>query len=236
MKTQLMSDIRQPKATGLFRAPSGEFGGGSTPGRAFSHRQDRERGSRSPVRFRCGQVIPGLEIHGQPAPYPVVNERAVRATAGLMLVAATFAFSQAFFLHNFLPLKIITPLFFLDFTLRVFTGLTPFSPFGLLGTLLVRNQRPEWAAATQKRFAWSIGIGVALLMTVITNMNITGAVPLTFCVMCMALMWMEAALGLCVGCAIYKWLVRRGWLHAPEYAPACGGGVCDPQSAGRQLL
>ena len=178
--------------------------------------------------FQCGEIIPGLKINGKPAPYPVVNERAVRAAAGLTLFAAVVAFSMAFFLKNFLLLKIVTPLLFVDFTLRVFTGMTRFSPFGILGTLLVRNQRPEWAGATQKRFAWSIGIAVALFMTVITNLNITGALPLSFCVMCMSLMWMEAALGVCVGCVIYKWLVGRGVMKTTKYAPVCAGGVCGP--------
>jgi hypothetical protein len=179
------------------------------------------------ARFRCGETIPDLTINGRPAPYPVMNERAVRATAGLMLIATSVAFSQAFFQGNFLPLKIITPILFIDFTIRVLTGLTPLSPFGVLGTFLVRHQKPEWAGATQKRFAWSIGIGVALLMTVITNMNITGALPLTFCVICMSLMWLETALGVCVGCQIYQWLARRRMLETTEYPPACAGGVCD---------
>jgi hypothetical protein len=28
-----------------------------------------------------GTIIPGLKINGKPAPYPVLNERAIRATA-----------------------------------------------------------------------------------------------------------------------------------------------------------
>jgi len=34
-----------------------------------------------------GQIIPGLEIAGKPAPYGVLNERAIRATAGIMFFA-----------------------------------------------------------------------------------------------------------------------------------------------------
>lgn len=182
--------------------------------------------SRAPL---CGQIIPGLTIDGRPAPYPVMNERAVRATAGLLLIATAVAFSQAYFLGNFMPLKIITPVLFIDFAIRVLTGLAPLSPFGVLGSLLVRNQKPEWVGAMQKKFAWSLGTGVALLMTVITNMNITGALPLTFCTICMALMWMEAALGVCVGCWMFQWLVRKRVLEAPECPPPCPGGACDPR-------
>lgn len=228
MKTQFTSDTKQHEparySSSTIETPGGEWISGSLS----PQRQARHHGAPRSARFMFGNIIPGLVINGRPAPYPVMNERAVRATAGLMLIVATLAFSQAFFLKNFLPLKIITPILFLDFTIRVLTGPTRFSPFGALGAFLVRNQKPEWVGATQKRFAWSIGIAVALLMTVITNMNITGTLPLSFCVMCMSLMWMEAALGVCVGCAIYKWLVHRGLMKAPQFAPACAGGVCDP--------
>jgi len=182
-------------------------------------------------RFMCGKIIPDLTINGRPAPYPVLNERAVRATAGLLLITTAVVFSMAFFQKNFLPLKIITPILFVDFTLRGFTGLTPFSLFGVVGTFLVRNQRPDWVGASQKRFAWGIGTAVALLMTLITNMNITGALPLTFCVICMALMWMEAALGICIGCQIYLWLAKRHLLEVAEFPPTCAGGVCDPHGS-----
>jgi len=174
-----------------------------------------------------GQIINGLTIDGRPAPYPVVNERAVRATAGLMLVTATIAVMLAFFNQMFLPLKVVTTLFFLDFTVRVFTGLTPLSPFGLLGTLLVRNQKPEWVGATQKRFAWSLGIIMAFSMMIITNLNIRTALPTSICTVCIALMWMETALGYCVGCKIYSLFTRNGWIKPTQHAPACPGGVCS---------
>ena len=48
-------------------------------------------------------------------------------------------------------------------------------------------------------------------MMVITNLGIRGALPLTICLVCMTLMWLEAVLGLCLGCEIHGLLVRRGW-------------------------
>ena len=83
----------------------------------------------------------------------MVNERAVRATAGLTLIAAAIAFLSAYLIQEYTPIKVITTLFFFDFSIRMFTGLTPLSPFGVLGTLLVINQRPEYVGAVQKRFA-----------------------------------------------------------------------------------
>ena len=54
-----------------------------------------------------------------------------------------------------------------------------------------------------KRFAWTLGLGDGLAMTVITNIGIRGTLPRTICLICLTLMWMESALGLCLGCAIY---------------------------------
>lgn len=38
----------------------------------------------------AGATIPNLMIHGKPAPYPVVNERAVRAGAGMLFALGFF--------------------------------------------------------------------------------------------------------------------------------------------------
>jgi hypothetical protein len=132
--------------------------------------------------YSFGQKFHDLEIYGRPAPYPVVNERAVRATAGLILIAAVVAFMLSFFYHYSLALKIVIPLFLYDFTVRQFTGLTPLSPFGVLGTLVVMNQKPEWVGGTQKRYAWGMGLLLVLSMMIIVNvLNIRGLLPLSIC-------------------------------------------------------
>lgn len=68
--------------------------------------------------FRLGEVgtvIPGLVLHGKTAPYPVINERAVRAGAGITFALGFFAFFQAFYLAEFTYLKLLVPLLFIDF-------------------------------------------------------------------------------------------------------------------------
>ncbi len=128
--------------------------------------------------YSFGQRFQDLEVYGRPAPYPVVNERAFRATAGLMLIVAVVAFSFAIFDKNFLPIKIVIPLFLYDFAVRQFTGLTPLSPFGVLGTLLVKNQKPEWVGGTQKRFAWGMALVMVVSLLIIVNiLGISGPLP-----------------------------------------------------------
>ncbi|MDE0961168.1 MAG: DUF4395 domain-containing protein [Planctomycetota bacterium] len=177
--------------------------------------------------YKFAESIPGLEINGNPAPYPVVNERAVRAAAGLTLIAAAVAFAPALLQGNYEPIKVITTLLFYDFTVRIFTGLTPLSPFGVLGTLLVINQKPEYVGAVQKRFAWGIGVALSFTMMVFTNSDITSTYFLYICMVCLAFMWLECAVGFCVGCWMYKYFTSARD-HDPEaVTPACPGGVCE---------
>jgi hypothetical protein len=147
-----------------------------------------------------------------------------------MLIPATIAVVWAVFEQAYLPIEIVTVLFLYDFIVREVFGMTVLSPFALLGTLLVRNQRPEWVGATQKRFAWGIGVVLAITVTTLVHSGIRGW-PLGLCALCIVFMWAEAALGICVGCKIHAFLIDRGWIKRPEYAPACPGGVCALPSA-----
>ena len=76
-----------------------------------------------------------------------------------------------------------------------------------------------------------IGLAMALAMTVITNSGIRGYLPRTMCLICLTLMWMESALGFCLGCKIHGLLVRRGWAaDDPDYE-VCADGSCEGLAA-----
>jgi mannose/fructose/N-acetylgalactosamine-specific phosphotransferase system component IID len=32
------------------------------------------------------------------------------------------------------------------------------------------------------------------------------------CILCIVFMWSESVVGYCVGCHIYAWLVKKGWM------------------------
>ena len=64
-------------------------------------------------------------------------------------------------------------------------------------------------------------------MTIITNSGIRGYLPRTICLICLTLMWMESALGLCLGCQIHAFLVRRGWAAEDADFEVCAGGACE---------
>ena len=176
--------------------------------------------------FSYGKVIPGLKIHGVSAPYPVLNERAIRAGAGIMFVIGFFAFFQALYLREFVVIKWAVALFFFDFLMKVVIG-TKFSPVSILANWIVRKQTPEYVGAIQKRFAWSIGLMLSGTMLVLLfGLGIQGLPNLLICATCLTFIFMETAFGICVGCKIYSFLLNVGVLKHPEYKPACPGNVC----------
>jgi len=160
----------------------------------------------------------------------VVNENAVRAAAGLTMVTGAVAFSYAYFDKQYVPLQVVASLFFVEFLVRVTLGLR-YSPFGALAHAMTNRRGPEWVSATPKRFAWTLRLIMELAMTAITNSGIRGYLPRTICLVCLTLMWMESALGLCVGCKIYGLLVRRGWISVGSGVESCADGYCEPRVA-----
>lgn len=175
-----------------------------------------------------GQTVHGLSSSGAPVRAGVFNEVQVRAAAGLTLLFGAVAFVHAYFAKEYLPIKIVTAIFFIEFFVRVVWGLQV-SPVGQLARLLTNGRPPEWVSAKPKRFAWSLGLVLSAAMTVITNTDVRGMLPLSICLLCMALMWLEAVLGLCLGCEIYGLMVRRGWIRRDDAFEICASGACTPE-------
>lgn len=174
-----------------------------------------------------GKIIPDLKIEGKEAPYPVVNDRVIRATAGLMLMFGLIAFFQAYYTKNFDLLRIIVITFFLDFLLKTFKGPQK-SIYGYFGKKFVSNQKPEFVGAIQKRFAWGLGLFVSIIMMILLFiLNLETNLTLAVCALCLSLMWLESAMGICVGCYIYNKLIELGLVKRPKFHPACPGGVCE---------
>ncbi len=159
----------------------------------------------------------------------VVNENEVRAAAGVTMVIGAVAFGYAYFAKQYVPLQVAASLFFVEFLVRVTVGLR-YSPVGVLARAMTLGRAPEWVSAKPKRFAWTLGLVMALAMTVITNSGIRGPLPRTMCLICLTLMWMESALGLCLGCRIYGLLLRRGWIGADPHIEVCADGSCERSS------
>ena len=169
--------------------------------------------SMSKALFQFGERIPGYNV-------PVLNERAVRAAAGILFFFAMFTFMNAMLLGNFQPTRVFVVAFLIDFTFRIFVN-PKFSPSLILGQWMVRKQEPEYVGAPQKRFAWAIGFILALLMLyLIVIKGVIGPINMLVCGVCLTLMFFEAAFGICVGCKLYN-------VFNKDKAQLCPGGVCE---------
>ena len=176
--------------------------------------------------FEFGEIIPGLKIHGKDAPYSVLNERSVRAGAGILFVFAIISFFFAYLAQEYTLLSIFVITFAVEMAIRIFVN-PKFAPIAALADFIVRKQKPDYVGAIQKKFAWSLGLGMAITMIfVVIIFQIRGTLPFSFCMVCLSLLWLETSCGICVGCKIYGGLQHIGWIKKPEVAPACPGGAC----------
>ncbi|TSA23204.1 MAG: DUF4395 domain-containing protein [Betaproteobacteria bacterium] len=166
-----------------------------------------------PHLFQFGETIAGYDT-------PVLNEREVRAAAGILFFCALVAFMHAWLQGNFHYTQVFVIAFLIDFSIRVFVN-PRYAPSMILGRFAVRNQQPEWAGAPQKRFAWAIGFTLAVIMfyLIVLN-NVIGPINLIVCGTCLILMFFESAFGICLACLIYNALPNRRAAHCP-------GGVCE---------
>jgi hypothetical protein len=165
----------------------------------------------SVVKF--GEDVDGYSI-------PVLNEREIRAAAGLLFLMMFIAIVGAVTKGSFLLLKYAIAIFLPDMLIRVFIS-PRYSPSLILGRLIVRNQVPEYVGAPQKRWAWIIGVLLASLMFILVNvMNTFSPISGLICLTCLVFLFCETAFGICLGCKAYALIYR-------EKAQYCPGEVCE---------
>lgn len=151
---------------------------------------------------------------------PVLNEREIRAAAGLLFLMMFIAILIVIFKGDFLMLKYAIIIFLTDILIRVFVN-PKFAPTLIIGRLIVRNQVPEYVGARQKKFAWKIGIALAITMFVLINiMNTFSPITGLVCFICLIFLFFESAFGICLGCKIYP-------LFFKQKVQYCPGEVCD---------
>ena len=163
--------------------------------------------------IQFGENVEGYNI-------PVLNEREIRAAAGLLFLATFLSLMFILFKGNFVPIKYVIILFLTDFMIRVFIN-PRYSPTLILGRLIVRNQTPEYVGAAQKKFAWIIGVILAGTMFVFFNIvNAFSLITGIICLICLIFLFFESAFGICLGCKFYP-------LFFKDKVQYCPGEVCD---------
>jgi hypothetical protein len=166
--------------------------------------------------IQFGENVEGYNIR-------VLNEREIRASAGILFLATFTSLMLIIFKNNFLPIKYVITIFLTDFIIRVFIN-PKFSPTLIVGRLIVGKQVPEYVGAQQKKFAWIIGVALSatmfILMVVVNSYSpITGIT----CLVCLIFLFFESAFGICLGCKFYS-------LFYKEKAQYCPGEVCKSKS------
>ncbi len=166
--------------------------------------------------IQFGERVEGYNI-------PVLNEREIRASAGILFLGTFISLMLILFKGNFVPVKYFITIFLTDLIIRVFIN-PKFSPSLIIGRLIVRNQVPEYVGAQQKKFAWIIGIALAAAMFIfLVVVNAYSPITGITCLVCLVFLFFESAFGICLGCKFYS-LFYKG------KAQYCPGEVCDVKS------
>jgi hypothetical protein len=167
--------------------------------------------------------IVGFGEHVEGYSIPVLNEREIRAAAGILFLLMFMSLMFIIFKQNFVPIKYGITLFLTDFIIRVFVN-PKFSPTLIIGRLIVRNQVPEYVGARQKKVAWIIGVVLAAIMFVFF-LIVNAYSPITgiICLICLVFLFFESAFGICLGCKFYSLIYK-------DKAQYCPGEVCDVSS------
>ena len=163
--------------------------------------------------FYFGEVVDGYAVR-------VLNEREARAGAGLLFVFAILSFLYAYRTMDFRYTSIFITFFMVDFFIRVLVN-PKYAPSLIVGRFFVARQKPEYVGAAQKRFAWSIGLVLSIIMFwLVVVVEMMTPIKIYICTACLILLFSETAFGICIGCVLYN-LVRK----TPP--TLCPGGVCE---------
>jgi hypothetical protein len=163
--------------------------------------------------IKFGEEVEGYNI-------PVLNEREIRAAAGILFLATFTSLMFILFKQNFVPIKYVIIFFLTDFMIRIFIN-PKFSPTLIFARLIVRNQTPEYVGAAQKKFAWIIGVVLSAAMFVFfIIVNAFSPVTGIICLICLIFLFFESAFGICLGCKFYP-------LFFKDKVQYCPGEVCD---------
>ena len=166
--------------------------------------------------IKFGEDVEGYNI-------PVLNEREIRASAGIMFLAISVSLVLILVKGDFLLTKYVITIFLTDFMIRVFIN-PKFSPSLIIGRLIVRNQVPEYVGAQQKKFAWIIGLVLSAIMFIfLVVVNAYSPITGIGCLLCLVFLFFETAFGICLGCKVYSLLYK-------DKAQHCPGEVCDVKS------
>lgn len=162
--------------------------------------------------------------------FSVVDERQMRASAGVMFLLGLIAFINAFVLQLYAVIPFVSGFLLLNFLIGLFIN-SKYAPTMLLAKFITRNQSSMPIGAVQKKFAWSLGLGLAtviFILSILLQTDVTFFEPVClFCIICLILLFVESSFGVCIGCELYFLAIKLKLLEAPEVNPNCMGDSCE---------
>ena len=146
-----------------------------------------------------------------------------------MLLFGIYASINGFILNNYIVLPYVAGFMLLNFIISVFIN-PKFAPINFFGQLIVSKQVPIYIGAIQKRFAWSLGLLLSgtifgLSLKLISDPSYFQPVC-ALCMICLFLMFLETAFGICLGCKIYNLSIKLNFIKEVEQKPNCMGNSC----------
>ena len=179
--------------------------------------------------IKFGEDVEGYSV-------PVLNEREVRAAAGILFLATFTSLMYILLNENFVPIKYVLIFFLLDFLIRVFIN-PKYSPSLIIARLIVSNQTPEYVGAAQKKFAWIIGTAMAgTMFYYFIVLNSYGSVTGIICLLCLVFLFFESAFGICLGCMFYPLFFRKKVQYCPGETCKTKQNKVKQKTSGFQFL
>jgi hypothetical protein len=155
-----------------------------------------------------GESVEGYAI-------PVLNEREIRASAGILYFFMFLAWMLVIFEESFFLIKLVNTIFLTDFIIRVLIN-PRYSPSLIIGRLIVGGQTPEYVGAAPKKFAWTIGLVLStIIFLLLVVMNSTSILTGIICQVCLIFLFFEAVFGICLGCKFYPLFYKEKTLYCP---------------------
>ncbi len=172
--------------------------------------------------FTFGEYIDGKT-------YKVLDERKMRASAGIMFLFGLIASINGFIFSQYAIISYIMGGLVLNFMIGLFIN-PKYSPTVMLASVFVWRQSPQPIGAVQKKFAWSLGLalsGTIFMLSLFLQTDNSYFEPVCMlCLICMLMLYLETAFGICVGCHLYKFAVAIKLLPKPKEKPNCMGDSC----------
>jgi hypothetical protein len=163
-------------------------------------------------------------------PFKVLDEREIRASAGIMLFLGTLATINAFIFERYIVVTYLSGFLALNFMIGLFIH-ARWSPTMLLARLATYKQSQLPIGAVQKRFAWSLGLGLAVIIFILSFFllsDVTYFEPVCMlCLLCLFLLFFETAFGICIGCKLFDLFIWLKIIPKPEIRPNCVGDSCN---------